>query len=296
MNMYMRLLVVLLVLAGGFKTYAQQDLMVSQQVFSRMNINPAGTGNTERFDVFLLGRLQWLGVDNTPKTGLLNFVYYNEPLRSSIGLTANYDDIGIGNSQTNVQAVYAYHLDLNENYILSMGLSGGVDIGSFDPYENTLRDEEPDFSSYVSDATTEVNPDVNVGLELTSKNWMVGLSATHVLKSKPTTFRRGRHIYAYTRCLVPLGESFDLAPMLSYIHQNQVNEGEIGAMLFVQRKFWGGATWKPDFRNVGDMSLLAVDLGLEVKNYRVGYAYTFNVGTCNNLPSNTHELLLSVHF
>ena len=72
-NIYIKLLTILLALISGFNTYAQQDLMVSQQIFSRMNINPAGTGNIERFDAFLLGRLQWAGVDNTPRTGLLNF-------------------------------------------------------------------------------------------------------------------------------------------------------------------------------------------------------------------------------
>ena len=57
-NIYIKLLTILLALISGFNTYAQQDLMVSQQIFSRMNINPAGTGNIERFDAFLLGRLQ----------------------------------------------------------------------------------------------------------------------------------------------------------------------------------------------------------------------------------------------
>lgn len=295
-NIYIRLLTVLFALIGAFESYAQQDLMVSQQIFSRMNINPAGTGNMESFDAFLLGRLQWAGVDNSPKTALLNFAYYNEKLRSSFGLTANYDDQGIGNNTTNAQVVYAYHLDLNERYILSMGLSGGFNISCFDPYVNILRDEEPDFSTYVTDKTIEVSPDFNFGLELTTRNWMIGVSATHLLKSEPTTFMRGRHIYAYARCLVPLGESLDLAPMVSYIHQNQVNEGEIGAMLFIKKMFWGGATWKPDLGDFGALSLLAVDLGVEFRNFRVGYAYTFNVGKYNNLPSNTHELLLSAHF
>ena len=45
MNIYIRLLTILLALISGAKVYAQQDLMVSQQIFSRMNINPAGTGN-----------------------------------------------------------------------------------------------------------------------------------------------------------------------------------------------------------------------------------------------------------
>lgn len=295
-NKYIRLLTVLFALISGIHAYAQQDLMVSQQIFSRMNINPAGTGNMESFDAFVLGRLQWAGVDNAPKTGLLNFAYYNEPLRSSFGLTVNHDNLGVGNSQTNAQLVYAYHLDLNERYILSMGLSAGVDVGSFDPYANIIRDAEPDYSSYVKDKTTEVTPDFNFGLELTSKNWMLGVSATHLLKKEPTTFHRGRHIYAYARCLVPLNETLDLAPMVSYIHQHQVNEAEIGAMLFINKMFWGGATWKPDFGNFGDLNLLTVDLGVDYKFFRVGYAYTFNVGKYNNLPSNTHELLLSVHF
>ena len=57
---------------------AQQDLMMSQQLFSRINVNPAGTGNNDKFDLFLLGRFQWVGVDNGPKTGLLNFSGYSE--------------------------------------------------------------------------------------------------------------------------------------------------------------------------------------------------------------------------
>ncbi len=295
-NIYIKLLTVLFALISGANAYAQQDLMVSQQIFSRMNINPAGTGNMEHVDAFLLGRMQWAGVENSPRTALLNVAYYNEPLRSSIGLTTNYDNQGIGNSMTNVQAVYAYHLDLNENYILSMGLSAGINVGSYDPYVNTMRDEEPDFSSYVKDKTNEISPDFNFGLELTSKRWMIGVSATHLLKSEPTTFMRGRHIYAYARCLFPLGDALDLAPMVSYIHQNQVNEGELGAMLFINKMFWGGATWKPDLGKFADLSLLAIDLGIDIKNFRVGYAYTFNVGKYNNLPSNTHELMLSAHF
>ncbi|MCQ2199364.1 MAG: PorP/SprF family type IX secretion system membrane protein [Paludibacteraceae bacterium] len=276
--------------------FAQQDLMVSQQIFSRININPAGSGNQEGVDAFLLGRLQWAGVDNAPVTALMNVSYYNESLRSSFGLTTNYDNIGIGNSMTNVQAVYSYHVDLNEKMILSMGLSAGINVGVFDPGQNIIRDDEPDMTTYVEDKTSEVSPDMNFGLELTTKRFTFGLSSAHLLKTEPTTFKKGRHFYAYGRCLIPLSEMFDLAPMVSYIHQNKSNEMEIGAMLFISKKFWGGVTWKPDMNYFGDMSLMNVALGIDLGKFRAGYAYTFNVGEYNNLPSNTHELLLSVHF
>ena len=290
------LLTFLLTTLFSIDLWAQQDIMVSQQIFSRMNINPAGTGNMKNIDAFLLGRLQWLGVDNTPKTALLNVGYYNEGLRSSFGLTTNYDNIGIGNSQTTVDAVYAYHLDLSEKYILSLGLSAGMNIGSFDPYANDLRDAEPDLSSYVKDKETEISPDINIGAELSSKRLMFGLSVTHLLESEPTTFKRGRHIYAYGRCLIPLNQELDLAPMVSYIHQHQVNEAEIGSTLFIKRTFWGGLTWKPDLKHITDMSIMCVNLGMEVNIFRIGYAYSLNMGSANNLPSNTHEILLSAHF
>lgn len=47
--------------------FAQRDIMLSQQFFSRLNINPSATGNTDDVDIFLLGRWQWIGLENSPK-------------------------------------------------------------------------------------------------------------------------------------------------------------------------------------------------------------------------------------
>lgn len=295
-RIYIKLLASLLTMIFATEIHAQQDLMVSQQIFSRMNINPAGTGNNNRFNAFLIGRLQWVGVDNSPRTGLLNFSYYNDPIRSSFGLTLNEDKLGVGNSQSNIQVVYAYHIDLNENYILSMGLSGGINVGSFDPQENILRDNEPSASKFVKDKTTELSPDANFGVELTSKRWMVGASLTHLFGAEPTTFKKGRHFYVYARTLFEVSDLLDVAPMISYVHQHQVNNGEIGGMLFINKTFWGGLTWKPDFGNFSKMSMMSVTLGVDTKRFSVGYAYSFNIGKYNLLPSNTHEILMRIHF
>ncbi len=295
-RIYIKLLASLLTLILTIEIHAQQDLMVSQQIFSRMNINPAGTGNNNRFNLFLIGRLQWVGVDNSPRTGLLNFSYYNDPIHSSLGLTINMDKLGVGNRHSNIQAVYAYHIDLNENYILSMGLSGGINAGSFDPQENILRDNEPSASKFVKDKTTEISPDANFGVELTSKRWMVGASLTHMFRTEPTTFRKGRHLYVYARTLLKVSDLLDAAPMISYVHQHQINNGEIGGMLFIKKTFWGGLTWKPDFGDFSKMSMMSVTLGVDTDRFSVGYAYNFNIGKYNLLPSNTHEILMRIHF
>ncbi|MBO4805005.1 MAG: type IX secretion system membrane protein PorP/SprF [Paludibacteraceae bacterium] len=294
-----RAFVATLLLCGSvFSGLAQQDLMVSQQLFSRINVNPAGTGNNDKFDLFLLGRMQWAGVENSPKTGLLNFTGYSESLKSSLGLTVNYDKIGVGHSATNAQLVYAYHVDLTDKYILSMGLSGGANWGYFNPAVNIIRDESElsNMETYTNEKDTEISPDANFGLELTTMNWMVGASCTHLLKSKSTTYMPGRHYYAYARGFFPLCETFDVAPALIYMHKHKTNVLEANVMAFYNRFVWGGATWKPDLSDPFDMSMLSLTLGFEWHNYRLGYTYDLNLGKCNNLPSNTHELLLSVQF
>ncbi len=280
-------------------SHAQQDLLLSQQFFSRINVNPAGSGNNDKFDLFVLGRFQWVGVDKGPKVGLLNFSGYSEKLKSSLGLSVFHDHLGIGHSTTNAQVAYSYHLDITEKYILSLGLSAGANFGYFNPEDHIIRDESEyaDSETFVQEKTTEVTPDMNFGFEFTSKHWMVGASCTHLLNKESTTFKAGRHFYVYGRGFIPVSEHFDIAPALVYMHKNKTNILEINAMAFYDRFIWGGVTWKPDLAHPTQMSMMAFTLGIEfLERYRVGYTFDLNMGKYNNLPSNTHEILLSIQF
>ena len=287
-----------LFLLCGTTLRAQQDLLLSQQFFSRINVNPAGTGNNENLDLFFLGRFQWMGVKNSPKTLLLNFSGYSERFKSSLGLTFNYDNVGVAHSTTNAQLVYSYHLDITEKYILSLGLSGGINVGHFDPMDNIIRDEkEYNSDSYVKEKVNEVTPDLNFGAEFTSMHWMVGASCTHLLNDSSTTFKSGRHFYFYGRGFIPLSDRFDIAPALVYMHKYKTNVLEVNAMLFYERFIWAGVTWCPNLANPTEMSMLAITAGFELKNrFRFGYTYDLNLGKYNNLPSNTHEIMFSVQF
>ena len=67
-------------------------------------------------------------------------------------------------------------------------------------------------------------------------------------------------------------------------------------MAFYNKLIWGGLTWKPDLSKPTDMSMMAITLGLEWNMFRFGYTYDLNLGKYNNLPSNTHEIMLSCFF
>jgi type IX secretion system PorP/SprF family membrane protein len=289
-----KIIIVFFSLTYSLLTLAQQDLLLSQQFFSRINKNPAGTGNSNDIELFMLGRMQWIGVDNSPRTFLLNGTSYFEKAKSGVGLSVSFDQIGVGHSTTNAKAVYAFHADLNEKWVLSMGLSAGANFGYFNPDAHQLRNEEEFLSeTFPQEKETKITPDFDLGFELTSLHWLIGFSCTHITNNVSTTFESGRHFYAYTRGFFTLSEHWDLAPALVYMHHNKTDVMEINVMGFYNRLIWGGITWRPDLHSAANPSMMVFTLGLEWKRVRLGYSYDLNLGKLTKLPSNTHEILLS---
>lgn len=277
-----------------FMVEAQQDLLLSQEIFSRVNKNPAATGNSNDIDIFLHGRMQWLGVDNGPRTLVLNVTDYEEKIHSGFGFSLSMDRFGIGHTTTNAKVAYSFQLDLSEKFVLSLGLGSGVNISGFDYSKNSLSDvSEYGNDTYPWDKEVRLSPDFDFGFELANPRWTLGVSMTHLLNSETTTFKTGRHLYAYWTGLFPVGDNFDIAPLLSSMFHNKTQVIEVGSHLFFNRFLWGGVAWRPDLHSKIDPSMMAFTLGFEKSKFRFGYSFDMGLGSNNLLPSNTHEVVLS---
>lgn len=278
----------------ALSSYAQQDLMLSQEIFSRVNKNPAATGNTNDIDIFLHGRIQWAGVDNGPKTTVLNVTNYLDKIHSGVGFTMSYDHMGVGHNTTNMKLVYSYQIDLCEQYVLAMGLGAGINIGGFDYTANTMDDaNEYGCDTYPYDKEVRVSPDFDLGFELNNPMWTVGVSMTHLTNKLSNTFRSGRHLYLYGIGDIHLNEQWILAPVINFFHHNKTNVFEIGSLAYYRRMYWGGLSWRPDLHDKLNPSMMVFTLGLEWKKFRFGYSYDLGLGSNDLLPSNTHEVILS---
>lgn len=290
-----RLLTILFVLGCLFSATAQQDFFFTQQTFSRGNINPAGVGNTGDVDLFLLGRLQWLGVDNAPHTILLNATNYFQKIQSGVGLSLSYDALGIGHSTTEIKAEYSYQIDLNPNWILSMGISAGMFLGIYDPSANTLEQEAERMEKEKLQAgkEKEITPNFDLGFEINRRNLTLGVSCTHIQNNASTSYSSDRHIYAYSIFTQQLNKLWDLMIDLGYMNRNKVHLADLGVLAFYNRLFWGGFSWRPDLINGCNPSYLSILVGFEYHIVRFGYIYECGLGTRSTLPSNTHEILLS---
>ena len=275
---------------------AQQDLLLSQQFFSRINKNPAGTGNVTDLDLFLLGRYQYIEIKDAPKSGVLNAQTFIDKWSSGFGLSVSFDKIGPGRSTTNAKLAYAYTVGLTDELILSLGLSAGIQSGYFDPSKYKWDDEDEwqrGLDGVPATAENKISPDFDFGFELTTPRFLLGASATHITQNQSTTFISGRHFYVYTRYLFSLSESFELAPALVWMHKSKVDVAELQLMAFYERFLWGGLTYSPDIHDKFKTNPVAATLGIEYRGFRIGYTFGWAFGATSKLSGNAQELMLS---
>ncbi|MBQ0028943.1 MAG: PorP/SprF family type IX secretion system membrane protein [Paludibacteraceae bacterium] len=273
---------------------AQQDLMLTQQFFSRVNKNPAGIGNIADLDVFLLGRYQWASMDDSPKSGVLNVQTFRDNLHSGFAVSMAYDNLGVAKQMFNPKLAYAYQFNLNDELVLSLGLAAGLQYGYFDAAKYTLEDEsERSDGDFPDDKQTKFSPDFDFGAEIVSPQFLVGASVTHLAQNESTTLMNSRHIYVYGRYLFNINEHFDVAPMVSWMNKEKVNVTELNVTGFYNRLFWGGLTWHPDLVDGLGSNPVAVSAGLEFLNFRIGYTFDYNFGKVAKYAGNAHELYIS---
>ena len=178
-----RKIIIALLLIMGSVAYGQSDIFLSQQWFSRINMNPAATGISNNVDVFLLNRQQWVGFENAPRTNVLNAHSYFNNIQSGLGLSLMLDKLGVSHQTVNAMFSYAYHIDLSDEILLSLGLSGGVYNNKWDPDPNRLS--EVDDKEVLGQKSSRTSSDFHTGLELNGYGFTFGASVTHLLNSSP---------------------------------------------------------------------------------------------------------------
>ena len=298
----MKKLIIFLFLTISLGAYAQHDILLTQQWFSRINRNPSSTGNSDYFDIFLLTRRQWLGVENMPQSNLMNVHGYFDNIRSGLGLSISYDNPGgIANSNVNAKIPFAYHVNLKEDMLLSLGVSAGILYKSFDPSRHILiHEEEKKLPTFGDSRMDKLNPDFDFGVEFSIPKLLVGASITHlgVSHSDVTTFNSAMHYYGYARGNFVLNEYLDIAPSIVYLNYEKINLLTLGANLFYKKMAWIGIDYRPPSPRKADLqkwdySMLTAIIGVEWNFFRIGYAYDLSLSKLSDLSYSTHELMLS---
>jgi len=300
--------IILLILTLSFWAQGQQDIFLSQQHFSRININPSATEVSNYANAFLIARQQWIGFEGAPSTQMFNAHGYIEDIRSSVGLSVVSDIIG-RNRALNLMFAYAYHVKTAENRHLSFGLSAGVMNRRLDGSMLTNEPEHcPEIIEMLINGKSVYRPDVNFGITYSTPKFAFGVSATHLtryLYPKDDWFRLPLHVYGFMEFGLDFGENVRFTPRVQFMSAvssvdtvSIMNRADmlldLGGTFSVRNRFWLGASFRTGQEFDGSSISAMVGLNLS-PNLRVGYSYDYKLGkTFQNVRTiGSHEIMLN---
>lgn len=285
----------LFVLIAGMAS-AQQLPQYSQYMLNELAINPAVSGKDEFTDMRSNIRHQWIGITDAPRTYMLSI---HGPIQSKhMGLGINlFTDIVGPTRRTGLSGTYAYHLKLEDDMHLSMGLSAGILQWGIDGSKLILRDDGD--QGLLNTYQTTYVPDFGAGVYFHKKDeYYVGLAVPQLYQA-PISLYSGNSKSSRLTSQVNLNgaykfkldEDFKIEPsfLLKWEHPAPLKL-DIGVRGIYQEMVWVGFSYRHHDAFTGL-------IGYMFKNYLlIGYSYDFTTTNIKKYSTGTHEVMLGIRF
>jgi type IX secretion system PorP/SprF family membrane protein len=296
-------------------TIAGQQLpLYSQYLYNKFLINPAVAGSDGYTSFNLTAREQWVGYSGAPRTfsfsgqgRLLKKGYFLKNKSSRNVYRPKTDGkIGFGGyvfsdknglvQRTGFQASYSYHMWIQNNTQLSMGLAvtgyhfkiNEREINFEDPNEPWLNNElrrgifvpDADFGIYI------LNPKYNIGF---STEQLFG-AAAKIGDEAYRNYRMDRHYYLFGSYSFEPWNKTELQPSLLFMMSEQLKPmADIGLTYIYDQKIWAGLSYRTS-------KAIVANFGITYTNMYIGYAYDFTLQEIQRVTYGTHELTVAIRF
>jgi type IX secretion system PorP/SprF family membrane protein len=313
MRQVMKLGFLLMLMLPGLHTNAQQQAIYSQYILNKFLYNPAIAGVDGYTTVNILAKQEMVGFENPPTTFVLSgqtrlledsYIMKMLHIKKDDNKASRIGNVGIGASifsdhngiisKTGFQLTYAYHINFNNKYQLSFGLSlAGYqfrldDAGAvlFDPNDPLLNSTRKSFFI----------PDANAGTFLLTDSYYFGASMSNLFGSALKLGKDQLKDYNAPRYFYFLGgykwypiDNFKIEP--SYIVQATQNhfDVDINTTANYNDQYWIGVSYRTS-------RAIILMLGVGVRNLYFGYAYDMNLSEVRNYTSGSHELMMGIRF
>jgi type IX secretion system PorP/SprF family membrane protein len=291
---------------------AQQLPLYSQYLYNKFLINPAVAGSDGYTSFNLTAREQWVGYSGAPRTFSFSgqarvlkrgYLLKNKSTRN-VYRPKTDGKIGFGGyvfsdkngliQRTGFQASYSYHMWVQNNTQLSMGLAvtgyhfkiNEREINFEDPNEPWLNNElrrgifvpDADFGIYI------LNPKYNIGF---STEQLFG-AAAKIGDEAYKNFSMDRHYYLFgAYSLVPWNKT-ELQPSVLVMMSEQMKPmADIGFTYIYDRKIWAGLSYRTS-------KAIVANFGVTYTNMYIGYAFDFTLQEIQRVTYGTHELTVAI--
>ncbi len=308
-----KIILMLFILLGCIiHSNGQQRPLFSQYMVNKFLYNPAMAGGNGYTDINMVAREQYVGFENAPRTFALtaqsrlmddSYIMRKLRVRKNKNRASIFTNVGLGGnmfsdrnglvSKTGAQLSYAYHINFNNKYQLSMGLSLAAFQYKLDDSEAFIVDN--DDPVLLGSKKQFWVPDATFGVYFTDNTSYLGLTLTDLLGSGiklgddpiKENFSTIRNFNIMAGTGFDLDEDFNIKPSaIARINSIQTNV-DFNLRFFYQDAYWLGASYRTD------NSIVAM-VGIYVDMFRLAYAYDTSMGTIKNYNSGSHEIIFGI--
>ena len=269
----------------------------SSIIFSKVNFstyNPAYTG-VEGPSLILNSRLQWIGIDQAPRT---NYLLYHLAQRKNVllGISAINDRVFVEN-KTYLTLDYNYKLQIDEKKSIFLGIKAGGFYNNIDT--NKIPRIFNEANPLLSAVESYFNPIIGVGFTMIAPNFFVGLGTPNLFNSK--RFKQTGELEPSAQDLTlfhltggikfTLNSKLSLNPSIIYRSISDSPNFISGNISFLYDEKFSLGTGLSNNDN------LSVFFSSISKNgFQWGYGYEFlNGSAAESIKSPTHEIFLKIN-
>ncbi|MDD2548460.1 MAG: type IX secretion system membrane protein PorP/SprF [Bacteroidales bacterium] len=294
----MRKLFVSIIMLFAISVSAQQDPLLSHNIFNQITINPASAGSSGMICATAIHRQQWMNFgEGSPVVSAVNLDAAISPFgfSSGIGLNVLQDQFGF-NTDVGASLSYAARFTIKGVGKLAIGVNGGFINNSLEPDWKFPEGGSTGTSNLVpQQSESGINFDMGAGIYFHSDEMFFGLSATHLNETSyynKYSSHYKRHYYITGGYFLKLpNQNWQINPSVLISSDLATSHLGFGANFVYNKKFWGGVSYRIGESVTG---LIGIEL---FSGMRVGYAYDFSTTSISGLNSGgSHEFMVGYCF
>jgi len=271
--------------------YAQQLWRRTQFAINPFLVNPAIAGTENQIPLYISYRNQWTGFKGAPTT-MLASGHMKGPGNLGFGGVIQRDDAGGAISRTGVEAVGAYHIDLNNYDGISFGLGLSANQFKIDNSKLVVLDES-DVALNGMQVESTLNIDANFGMVVFGEDYYFGFSTPNLLQTKlkvsgvnASENRNTRHYHIVGSYTYDITEDFDIQPSgLIKLTNNTPIQIDMNVRVGFRKMAWSSLTYRLQ-------DAVALGFGGFYQNFLLGYSIDFTTSKARVMSPFTHEVIM----
>lgn len=265
---------------------AQHSTLTSNYLFNLFAVNPAYAGQKGALDATAFYRKQWVGLTGAPEIyGVMGHMEI-KPKNFGVGLQVQNDKIALF-TDTRISAAFSYKIKFDRYNALSFGISPGFRRVAADMNKLvTTQSGDATFADYVQTKNSFTS---GVGLFFSNRKYYLSITSPDLMQV--TTNGKQVEYNLVTGYVFKISDNFSLKPFtLIRGIKNSPLQFDASVTAYFNQVFGIGLSYR------NRESLVAFSELLIKKQFKIGYAYDYNIGKLRKFNAGTHEIMVNFFF